>query len=148
MRLIEDQKKYIEIIAKELNYQKLYNFVASSSCGAIDIFIGTVRCHAEGQSVKAIEYHGYPEMAEKELASICENAMKKWPVYRVAVQHRLGLLQLKEASVMIMVSSAHRAETFAACKFIIEEIKVNLPIWKKEIFVDGKRQWKNTSFMP
>jgi len=145
--LIEDQKKYIEITDKELNYQKLYNFVKSSSCGAIDIFIGTVRDHAEGQSVKAIEYHGYPEMAEKELASICENTLKKWPVYRVAVQHRLGLLQLTEASVMILVSSAHRDETFAVCKFIIEEIKVNLPIWKKEIFVNGKRQWKNTTFL-
>ncbi len=145
--MIEDQKKYIEITAKELNYQKLYNFVESSSCGAIDVFIGIVRDHAEGQRVKAIEYHGYPEMAEKELASICENAMKKWPVYRVAVQHRLGLLKLKEASVMILVSSAHRAETFAACKFIIEEIKVSLPVWKEEIFIDGKKQWKNTSFL-
>ena len=145
--MIKDEKKLIEITEAELSYQKLYEFVEASSCGAVNIFIGTVRDHAEGQDVEALEYHGYQEMAEKELAAICDNALQKWAIFRIAVQHRLGLLNLKEASVMIIVSSSHRDVAFAACRFIIEEIKEKLPIWKKEHFVDGNSQWKNASFI-
>lgn len=143
--MIIDDKKLVEITEKVLSYSKLYEFVSASSCGAINVFIGTVRNHAEGQEVRALEYHGYQEMAEKELAAICDKTMQKWPVFKIAVQHRLGLLDLKEASVMIVVSSPHREESFSACRFIIEEIKIKLPIWKKEHFVGGTSQWKNTS---
>ena len=141
--LISNETILVEVTSEELDYGKSYKFVESETCGALNVFIGTVRNHAEGRSVNAIEYEGYVEMAEKQLAIIINETLKKFPIHRVAVQHRLGLLQLKEASVMIMVSSAHRAEAFGACRFIIEGIKLRLPIWKKEHFTDGPSEWKH-----
>ncbi len=141
--MICDEKKFVEITSQPLDYDRSYRFAESESCGAINVFIGTVRDHAEGRPVEAVEYHGYAEMAEKQLASIADEALIKFPVQKVAVQHRLGLLHLKEASVLIMVSAPHRAEAFDACRFIIEEIKIEAPIWKKEHFTDGATEWKH-----
>jgi molybdopterin synthase catalytic subunit len=141
--MICDEKKFIEITSQPLDYDKSFRFAESESCGAISVFIGTVRDHAEGRPVEAVEYHGYAEMAEKQLASIVDETLKKFPVQKVVVLHRLGLLQLKEASVLIMVSAPHRAEAFDACRFVIEEIKIKAPIWKKEHFTNGVSEWKN-----
>jgi molybdopterin synthase catalytic subunit len=143
--MTQTEKYLVEITREELDFGKLYAFCLTQNSGAIDVFIGTVRDHFEGQKVDAMEYHGYPEMGEKVLKQIAESAHEKWPLSRVAVQHRLGLLQLKEASVIIAVSSPHRAEAFEACRYIIEEIKKDLPVWKKEYFAGGEAQWKEDS---
>ena len=144
--MIAEQKYYIEITRDVLDLQKLYDQCVTEDAGGIDIFIGTVRDHFEGKKVTSIDYHGYPEMAEKVLQKIAVKALEQWNINRIAIQHRLGLLQLKEASVIIVVSAPHREEAFAACRYIIEEVKKDLPVWKKEFFVSGEVTWKADQF--
>ena len=144
--MITRDQYYIEITRDELNLKKLYDLCVTEGTGGIDVFVGTVRDHFGSKKVTAIDYHGYPEMGEKVLQKIIEKAFDQWTIHRVAVQHRLGLLQLKEASVIIAVSSAHREEAFAACRYIIEQIKKDLPVWKKEYFANGDVTWKTDTF--
>jgi molybdopterin synthase catalytic subunit len=126
-----------------IDLQELVRFVTDPEAGAIATFIGTTRNHNDGRKVIALDYDGYPEMAEKELARIGEAANKQWQICRMAIVHRLGPVQLTESSVMIAVSSGHREAAFAACRFAIEEIKRTVPIWKKEVF-EGGEVWIGT----
>ena len=121
-----------------IDLQELVRFVSDPEAGAIATFIGTTRNHNDGRKVIALDYDGYPEMAEKELARIGAAARKQWEISRMAIVHRLGPVQITESSVMIAVSSGHRAAAFAACRFAIEEIKRTVPIWKKEVFEGGE----------
>jgi molybdopterin synthase catalytic subunit len=126
-----------------LDLQELVRFVTDPEAGAIATFIGTTRNHNEGRTVIALDYDGYVQMAEKELARIGEEAKTRWPICRIAIVHRLGPVQITEASVVIAVSSGHRDAAFAACRFAIEEIKRTVPIWKKEVF-EGGEVWIGT----
>ena len=131
------------ITDKPIDLQELVRFVSDPGAGAIATFIGTTRNNNEGRNVIALDYEAYPEMAEKELARIGEDASKKWQICRMAIVHRLGPVQITDASVVIAVSSAHREAAFAACRFAIEEIKRTVPIWKKEVF-EGGEVWIGT----
>ena len=122
---------------------QLVDFVTDPGAGAIATFIGTTRNNNEGRRVVALDYDAYPEMAEKELRRIGDDASKKWQVCRMAILHRIGPVQITQASVMIAVSSAHREAAFAACRFAIEEIKKTVPIWKKELY-EGGELWIGT----
>lgn len=122
---------------------ELVRYVTDPEAGAIATFIGTTRNNNEGRKVIALDYEAYPEMAEKELARIGSDANKQWPICRMAIVHRLGPVQIGEASVIIVVSSAHRDAAFAASRFAIEEIKKTVPIWKKEVF-EGGEVWIGT----
>jgi molybdopterin synthase catalytic subunit len=126
-----------------IDLDELVRFVTDPEAGAVATFIGTTRNNNEGRQVIALDYEGYPEMAEKELRRIGEDAKIKWPICRMAITHRLGPVQIGEASVIIAVSSAHRDAAFAACRFAIEEIKKIVPIWKKEVF-EGGEVWIGT----
>jgi molybdopterin synthase catalytic subunit len=126
-----------------IDLNELVRFVTDPEAGAVGTFIGTTRNNNEGRKVIALDYEGYPEMAEKELRRIGEDAKTKWPICRMAIMHRLGPVQIGEASVIIAVSSAHRDAAFAACRFAIEEIKKTVPIWKKEVF-EGGEVWIGT----
>jgi molybdopterin synthase catalytic subunit len=126
-----------------IDLDELVRYVTDPEAGAISTFIGTTRNNNEGRKVIALDYEAYPEMAEKELARIGADANKQWPVCRIAIVHRLGPVQIGEASVMIAVSSAHRDAAFAASRFAIEEIKKTVPIWKKEVF-EGGEVWIGT----
>lgn len=128
---------------RPIDLQELVSYVTAPEAGAIATFIGTSRNHNEGRKVIALDYDGYPEMAEKQLARIGEAARSKWQICRIAIVHRLGPVQITEASVMIAVSAAHRDAAFAACRFAIEEIKKTVPIWKKEVF-EGGEVWIGT----
>jgi molybdopterin synthase catalytic subunit len=128
---------------KPIDLQELVRLVSDPGAGAIATFIGTTRNNNEGRKVIALDYEAYPEMAEKELARIGEDASKKWQICRMAIVHRLGPVQIGDASVVIAVSSAHREAAFAACRFAIEEIKRTVPIWKKEVF-EGGEVWIGT----
>ena len=123
---------------KPINLQELVDFVTNPEAGAVATFIGTTRNNNEGRKVIALDYEAYPEMAEKELARLGEEASKKWPICRMAIVHRLGPVQITEPSVIIVVSAAHREAAFAACRFAIEEIKKTVPIWKKEVYEGGE----------
>ena len=126
-----------------IDLQKIVDYVTDPEAGAVATFIGTTRNNNEGRKVIALDYEGYPEMAEKELTRIGADAAKNWPICRMAILHRLGPVQIGEASVVIAVSSAHRDAAFAASRFAIEEIKKTVPIWKKEVF-EGGEVWIGT----
>ena len=128
---------------KPIELQELVNYVSDAEAGAIATFIGTTRNNNEGRKVIALDYDGYPEMAEKQLARIGADAQTKWPICKMAIVHRLGPVQITEASVIIAVSAGHRDAAFAACRFAIEEIKKTVPIWKKEVY-EGGEVWIGT----
>ena len=123
---------------KPINLQELVDCVTDPEAGAIATFIGTTRNNNEGRKVIALDYEAYPEMAEKELARLGEEARRKWQICRMAIVHRVGPVLITEPSVMIAVSAAHREAAFAACRFAIEEIKRTVPIWKKEVYEGGE----------
>jgi molybdopterin synthase catalytic subunit len=126
-----------------IDLAELVRYVGDPQAGAIVPFIGTTRDNNEGRKVIALDYEAYPEMAEKELARIGADAAKLWPICRMAIVHRLGPVRIGEASVIIVVSSAHRDAAFAASRFAIEEIKKTVPIWKKEVY-EGGEVWIGT----
>jgi molybdopterin synthase catalytic subunit len=121
-----------------INLQDLVDYVTDPEAGAVAIFIGTTRNNNEGRQVIALDYEAYPEMAEKELTRLGEEARRQWQICRMAIVHRVGPVQIAEPSVMIAVSAAHREASFAACRFAIEEIKRTVPIWKKEVYEGGE----------
>jgi molybdopterin synthase catalytic subunit len=127
-----------QVTDKPINLQELVDFVTDPEAGAVATFIGTTRNNNEGRKVIALDYEAYPEMAEKQLARLGEEASKKWPICRMAIVHRLGPVQITEPSVIIAVSAGHREAAFAACRFAIEEIKKTVPIWKKEVYEGGE----------
>jgi len=131
------------VTEKSLNLHELIVFVSSPTAGAIATFIGTARNHNGGRRVISLEYEAYPEMAERELARVGEEARRRWDVERIAIVHRIGPVQISEVSVAIAVSAAHRHEAFEACRFAIEELKKTVPIWKKEVF-EGGELWIGT----
>jgi len=108
--------------------------------GAVVTFVGTVRAETAGRRVLWLEYEAYDELALKAFQSILDEARQHWPAARVAFRHRTGRLELGEASVIIAASSPHRAEAFAACRYVIERIKQVAPVWKREFF-EGGESW-------
>ena len=117
--------------------------VADDSCGALVVFEGWIRDHNEGQKVKRLEYEVYRPLAEKEGARIIDEAVQRFGVSHALCIHREGLLELGEVAVLVCVSSPHRGEAFDACRYIIDQTKVRLPIWKKEHYVSGVSEWVN-----
>ena len=109
--------------------------------GAVSIFEGLVRNHHEGRKVLRLEYEAHREVATKEGRRILEEAIKKFGLDYAGAAHRTGALEIGECAVIVVVSAPHRAETFAACRFIIDEVKSRLPIWKKEFYDDGSSEW-------
>ncbi len=109
--------------------------------GAVAFFAGVVRDENEGRPVSGMEYEGYDEMARDELAGIVAEAAGRAGTQRIAAVHRLGRLAVGEVSVAIAVSAPHRAEAFAAARYIIEEIKKRLPVWKREHYLDREAKW-------
>jgi len=120
-----------------LDSQALVSEVTKDTDGAIITFLGVVRRYSRGKEVLYLEYQAYEEMAEKVLAEIGEDVKAKWPIGLIAVHHRIGRLEIGEASLLVVVASPHRKEAFEACSYAVERIKGILPIWKKEVWEDG-----------
>lgn len=118
----------------------LLESVQSPARGGIVSFLGTVRDHHGGRAVLRLDYSAYVTMAEAEVARIVAEAESRWDV-GVAVQHRIGQLEIGDVAVAIAVASGHRDEAFVACRYVIEELKRRVPIWKKEYFADGTVSW-------
>lgn len=112
-------------------------------CGALVLFEGWVRNHNDGRAVKRLEYEVYEPMAISEGQRILAEATDRWSLNQAACVHRAGLLELGEVAVVVGVASAHRDEAFQAARYIIDEIKTRLPIWKREHYVDGALEWVN-----
>lgn len=131
-----EMKRFV-VTSDELDPRAVEALVADEGAGAIVTFTGTVRDHARGQRVVALDYEAFPPAAEKMLAQIGDEIADKFGVDRIAVTHRTGLLEPGEISVVIAVASAHRDAAFDAARYAIERIKEIVPIWKKEHYEDG-----------
>jgi len=125
------------LVKNKIDESKVVESVTRSAAGAIATFSGVVRDHHKGKVVTGIDYHAYESMAIKELEKIEREAEESWPDTRAAIAHRIGMLQVSEASVFIAVSAPHRVDAFEACRFCIDRIKETVPVWKKEIYPDG-----------
>ncbi len=129
------------IVTSEIDPASLINEVSSPQYGAISLFVGTVREVNEGRSVTAIVYSAYESMAGTELDRILDEAEAQFGVSALVVEHRIGLLGLGDVSVAIAAAHPHRAPALDCTRFVIEEIKKRVPIWKKEHYADGTREW-------
>jgi molybdopterin synthase catalytic subunit len=117
--------------------------VADQQCGGFVSFEGWIRDHNEGQAVERLEYEVYRPLAEKEGARIMAEALERFAISHASCIHREGLLELGDIAVVVCVSAAHRGPAFDACRYIIDEVKTRLPIWKKEHYVNGVSEWVN-----
>ena len=125
-----------------ISVESLLGQIQSPERGGTCVFVGTVR---NDDGVAAIEYSAYDEMAVAEIDRMLEEAQARFPTARVILQHRLGLIPVGEASIAIVAAAPHRDEAFAACRYVIEEVKKRLPIWKKEMHADGTSTWVDPS---
>lgn len=124
-----------------IDYTALTESVRSPAAGAAVLFLGTVREMTAGRQTMALDYEAYPEMAQAKMAELESTARQRWPVIEIGMIHRLGHLELGDISVAIAVSTPHRQHAFEAGKFLIDEFKLVVPIWKKENWSDGSTEW-------
>ena len=124
-----------------IDFAALTEAVRRPGCGAVALFLGTVRDLTGDQVTVALDYEAYPEMAEKTLAQVEAEMRARWTVGDVALVHRLGHLEVGEVSVAVTVSCPHRADAFEACRYAIDRLKQIVPIWKKENWADGRTEW-------
>ncbi len=119
--------------------------VAQEELGGTTVFLGSVRRGEEDGPVSRIEYSAYEEMLEAEFGRIVSETAQRWVGVRIVAQHRLGSIPVGDASIAIAVASPHRAQAFEACRHVIEEAKVRLPVWKREIMDDGSSLWTDNT---
>jgi molybdopterin synthase catalytic subunit len=115
--------------------------VRRSDCGAVVLFLGTVRDLTGERITVALEYEAYTAMAEKKMAEIEAETRQRWPIGAMILEHRLGRLDIGDISVAVAISCPHRAQAFEACRYAIDRLKELAPIWKKENWVDGTSEW-------
>ena len=127
----------IEIIEGKIDVAALLQSVLVPEAGGIDIFLGTTRNHSKGKRVVRLEYEAYEPMALKLMLNIESEIRSRWGIHKISILHRIGCVPVTEASVAIAVSASHRKEAFEACRYAIDQLKKNVPIWKKEILEDG-----------
>ena len=129
-----------EVTADELDPGRVVEHVRRDDAGAIALFYGVVRDHNRGRKVMRLEYDAYPEMATKVMQRIADEVKERFNVAETAIQHRTGRLEIGETSLLVAVSSAHRKEAFEACHALVDRLKEEVPIWKKEVF-EGGEEW-------
>jgi molybdopterin synthase catalytic subunit len=135
--------KLFEITSAEISVDEVVARLADPANGAIATFVGVVRCETDGREVCYLEYEAYPEMAEEQLQRIGDEIRARWQTIReVAIVHRVGRLQVGETAVVIALSAAHRPEVFDALRYAIDRLKEIVPLWKKEVWVDGE-EWRS-----
>jgi len=131
----------IALVAGPIESSHLLEQVQSTRAGAVCLFLGTVREFTGDLVTAHLEYEAYPAMAERKLAELEAEARTRWPIIELAIVHRLGRLELGEVAVAVAVSTPHRADSFAACQWLMDTIKAVVPIWKKERWADGQEEW-------
>ncbi len=115
--------------------------------GGLVVFEGVVRDHHQGRAVRHLDYEGYAPLAVSTGRAILAQARARWPLLAALGCHRVGHLEIGEAAVWIGVAAAHRAEAFAACAWIMDEVKARVPVWKRETFADGTIEWAQGSIV-
>lgn len=136
-------KQGFSLTTAEIDVINLKEKLMHPSIGALVIFEGLVRDHADGKQVTCLEYEVYPELASVEGDRIIVDAMEKFDLIDASCVHRSGTLAIGEVAVWVGVVAAHRNEAFSACRYIIDEVKKRLPIWKRETYSDGNSGWVN-----
>lgn len=131
----------VELTHEPIDPSALAGRVRDRATGATAIFLGTVRDEHHGRPVLRLDYEAYAPMALREMRRIAEELRERFPARRVAIVHRLGTLEIGEASIGIAISLPHRADSFAALRFAIDAFKERVPIWKREHFADGESHW-------
>ena len=138
----------ISITNEPIDFAAVTNSVRHDNSGAVVLFMGTVREMTGSKQTTRLEYEAYPEMAEAKMNEIAAAANEKWALQGIAAVHRVGLLGLGEIAVAVAVSAAHRTEAFEAGRFMIDTIKDEVPIWKKENWADGTKEWVHPGIEP
>ncbi|XP_041815530.1 molybdopterin synthase catalytic subunit [Chelmon rostratus] len=130
-----------------LSVQEVVDAVSSASCGAVSVFIGTTReDEADGRKVIGLEYEAYELMAQSEFSKLCADIRERWPtVTHICVHHRLGWVEVGQASVAMAISSPHRHDGQQAIQHCISQLKANVPIWKKEVYDTQDSSWKENA---
>ncbi len=131
----------VELTDKPIQVEEVTSFVTTRTAGAVLVFLGTVREFTAGKQTISLDYEAYPEMALAKMNEIVDEALKCWSIEKIAVIHRLGHLELCEASIIVALSCPHRKDTFFAGQYVIDELKVRVPVWKKENWTDGTTEW-------
>jgi molybdopterin synthase catalytic subunit len=133
----------IGLMPYALNAATAVAFVTAPAAGGIDVFLGTTRAeqNADGRDLVALDYEAYAEMASSQLHDLAKRVRERWPVLSLALLHRVGRVAVGEPSVLIAVSTPHRGEAFEACRWLIDTLKRDVAIWKKEVWADGSSTW-------
>lgn len=131
----------IQLTSEAIDTASLVEHVTHPHAGAIVLFVGTTREFSAGRQTVALDYEAYLDMAEQRLTTLEAEARRRWPVIECAMVHRLGRVPLAEASVAVAVSTPHRGDAFAAGQWLIDSLKRDVPIWKREQWADGSTEW-------
>ena len=135
--------KAFEVTSDAIDAERLRRMLSAPAAGAVLCFEGTVRDSHEGRGVSSLGYQAYVELAEREGAAIVAEALARFAITHALAVHRVGELAIGETSVWVGVSAPHRAAAFDACRFLIDQIKARVPIWKQEHYTDGVAEWKH-----
>jgi molybdopterin synthase catalytic subunit len=137
------QADWIELQETPLDVARAVEFVSASEAGGIAVFLGTTRAekHADGRELVALDYEAYWRMAVAQMQDLALRARDRWPIVRLAMFHRTGRVELGKPSVVIAVATPHRGEAFEACRWLIDTLKAEVAIWKKEVWADGSGSW-------
>lgn len=133
----------VDLAAEPLDVARCVAFATDARAGGIAVFLGTTRAErrADGAQLTALDYDAYSEMAAVQLNDLATRARAQWPIIKIVLVHRTGRVALGEPSVLVAVSTPHRAEAFAACRWLIDTLKAEVAIWKKEVWSDGTDTW-------
>jgi molybdopterin synthase catalytic subunit len=136
------------IVTEPIRPEEVLEGLSSPKDGACLLFLGVVRDHNRGRAVSGLDYEVYQGMAERTLAVIASEASHRFGTDRITVRHRIGELQVGDVSTAIAVATPHREEAYGASRYIIEELKQRLPVWKREHYLDGETHWVGTDALP
>lgn len=135
------EAEYPHIAEQAIDLPGLLRMAQNPEAGAVVLFSGEVRLHNAGKEVDCLEYESHIPMAHKIVAGILEDARSKWGLHGAVCQHRVGKLSVGETAVVVVTSSAHRSEAYEANRYIIDRVKHEATIWKKEVYADGSHAW-------
>ncbi len=145
---LSDGSDWIAIQHEELDAGAVARFLYHPKAGGVDLFCGTTRQWTKEKETLELSYECYKPLAIKEMQALINKARAQWPVEKACMLHRLGVVPVAEASVIVGVSTPHRADAFDACRFLIDQLKVQVPIWKREHYADGSTEWVQGASLP
>ena len=131
----------IQIVHNSIDAASVLASVSQPDCGANVLFTGTTRRMTGDRETNRLEYECYESMAIAKMQALVDSACDQWPVAKASIVHRVGVVDIGEASIAVAVSTPHRADAFAAAAWLLERLKQEVPIWKREIWTDGNQEW-------